>query len=50
MQVEFPLYEGIGWQHVGVLDAIAQVDGSTESHFLRKFMVPAAKSVGVDLT
>ena len=48
-QVENPFYRGI-CQHRGWgFAAISQVIGRTTLRFSRKFIVPAAKSVGADL-
>ena len=48
-QVEIPYYRGVGRQRGRGFGAIAQVIGRTAIHFLRKYIVPAAKRVGADL-
>ena len=49
-QVAIPYYRGVGRQRGRGLSALAQVIGRTAIPFLRKFVVPAAKSVGAVLT
>ena len=48
-QVEFPYYRGVGRQRGRGFGALAQVIGRTAIPFLRKYIVPAAKRVCVDL-
>ena len=48
-QVEFPYYRGVGRQRGRGFGALAQVIGRNAIHFLRKFIVPAAKRIGADL-
>ena len=48
-QVEIPYYRGVGRQRGRGFGALAQVIGRTAFPVLRKFIVPAAKSVGADL-
>ena len=48
-QVEFPYYRGIARQYGRGFGAGAQVIGNTVIHFLRNYIVPAAKRVGADL-
>ena len=48
-QVEIPYYRGVGRQSGRGFGALAQVIGKTLIPFLRKYIVPAAKRVGVDL-
>ena len=48
-EVEIPLYRGVGRQRGRGFDALAQVIGRTAIPSLRKYIVPAAKSVGADL-
>ena len=48
-QVELPFYRGFGRQLGRGFGALAQAFGRTAFPFLRKYFVPAAKSVGVDL-
>ena len=48
-QVEVPYYRGVGRQRGMGFGALAQVIGRTAIPFLRKYIVPAAKSVGSDL-
>ena len=47
--LELPYYKGIGRQRGRGFGALAQVIGRTAVPFLRKYIVPAAKRVGVDL-
>ena len=47
--LELPYYRGIGRQRGRGFGALAQVIGRTALPFLRKYIVPAAKRVGVDL-
>ena len=48
-QVEIPYYRAVGRQREKGFGALAQVIGRTAIPFLRKYIVPAAKSVGPDL-
>ena len=48
-QVEIPYYRAVGRQRGRGFGALAQVIGRTVIPFLRKYIVPAAKRVGVDL-
>ena len=48
-QVEIPYYRGVDRQRGRGFGALAQVIGRTAIPFLRKYIVPAAKSVGADL-
>ena len=48
-QVEIPYYRAVGRQRGRGIGALAQVIGRTAIPFLRKYVVPAAKGVGVDL-
>ena len=48
-QVDIPYYRGVGRQRGRGFGALAQVIGRTAIPFLRKYIVPAAKRVGVDL-
>ena len=48
-QVEIPYYRAVGRQRGWGIGALAQVIGTTAIPFLRKYIVPAAKRVGVDL-
>ena len=48
-QVEIPFYGGVGRQRGWGFGASAQVIGRTAIKFLGKYIVPAAKCVGVDL-
>ena len=48
-EVEIPFYRGVGRQRGRGFCALAQVVGRTAVPFLRKYIVPAAKSVGADL-
>ena len=47
--LELPYYRGIGRRRGRGFGALAQVVGRTAIPFLRKYIVPAAKRVGVDL-
>ena len=47
--LELPYYKGIGRQRGRGFGALAQVIGRTAIPFLRKYIVPAAKRVVVDL-
>ena len=47
--LELPYCKGIGRQGGRGSGALAQVIGRTAIPFLRKYIVPAAKRVGVDL-
>ena len=49
IQVEIPFYSGVGRQRERGFGSLAQVFGRIEIPFLRKYIVPAAKCVGVDL-
>ena len=48
-EVEIPYYRGVGRQRGRGFGALAQVIGRTAIPFLRKYIVLAAKRVGVDL-
>ena len=48
-QVEIPYYRGVGRQRGRGFGALAQVIGRTAIPFLRKYVVPAAKRIGVDM-
>ena len=48
--LELPYYRGIGRQRGRGFGALAQVIGRTAIPFLRKYIVPAAKRVGADLS
>ena len=48
-QVEIPFFRGIGRQRGLRRGALAQIIGRTAISFLRKYFLPAAKSVGADL-
>ena len=48
-QVEIPYYRAVGRQRGRRFGALAQVIGRTAIPFLRKYIVPAAKSVSADL-
>ena len=48
-QVEIPYCRAIGRQRGKGLGALAQVFGRTAIPFLRKYVVPAAKRIGVDM-
>ena len=48
-QVEIPYYRAVGRQRGKGFGALAQVIGRTGIPFLRKYVVPAAKRVGVDM-
>ena len=48
-QVEIPFYRDFGRQRGRSFSALNQVIGKTESPFLRKCVVQAAKHVGADL-
>ena len=48
-EVEIPYYRGVGRQRGRGFGALAQVIGRTAIPFLCKYIVPAAKRVGVDL-
>ena len=48
-QLEIPFYRGIGRQRGRGFGALAQVIGRPAIPFLRKYIVPAAKSVATDL-
>ena len=48
-QVEIPFFRGVGGQRGRGFGALAQFIGRTAIPFLRKYIVPAAKSVGADL-
>ena len=47
--LDFPYYKGIGRQRGRGFGALAQVIGRIAIHFLGKYTVSAAKSVGADL-
>ena len=47
--VEIPFYRGVGRQRGRGFGALAQVFGRTALPFLRKYIVPAAKTVGANL-
>ena len=49
IQIEIPFYRGVGRQRGRGFGALAQGIGRTAIPFLRKYIVPAAKSVGADL-
>ena len=49
-QVEIPYYRGVGRQRGRGFGALAQVFGRTAILFLRKYIFPAAKRVGADLS
>ena len=46
---KLPYYKGIRRQRGRGFGALAQVTGRTAIRFLRKYIVPAPKRVGVDL-
>ena len=48
-QVEIPFYRGVGRQRGRGFGALAQVFGRTALPFLRKYIVPAAQTVGANL-
>ena len=48
-QVEIPYYRTVGRQRGRGFGAPAQVIGRTAIPFLRKYVVPAAKRIGVDM-
>ena len=48
--LELPHYKGIGRQRGRGSGALVQVIGRTTIRFLRKYVVPAAKRVGADLS
>ena len=48
-EAEIPYYRGVGRQRGRGFGALAQVIGRTAIPFLRKYIAPAAKRVGVDL-
>ena len=48
-QVEIPFYRGVGRQRGRGFGALAQIIGRNSIHIMRKYIVPAAKRVGVDL-
>ena len=48
-QVEIPYYRAVGRQRGRGFGALAQVIGRTAIQFLRKYVVPAAKRIGVDM-
>ena len=48
-QVEIPYYRAVGRQRGRGFGALAQVIGRTAIPFLRKYVVPAAKRIGVDM-
>ena len=47
--MEVPFYRGTGWQRARGFGALAQVIGGTAVLFLRKYIVPAATRMDVDL-
>ena len=47
-QVKIPYYRAVGRQKGMGFEALAQVIGRTAIAFVRKYIVPAAKRVGVD--
>ena len=47
--VEIPYYRAVGRQRGTGFGALAQVIGRTAIPFLRKYIVPAAKRIGVDM-
>ena len=47
--VEIPFYRGSSRQRGRGFGALAQIIGRTAIPFLRKYIVPAAKSTGADL-
>ena len=49
-KVEIPYYRGVGRQRGRGFGALAQVIGRTAIPFLRKYIVPAAKRMGVELS
>ena len=49
-QVEIPYYRAVGRQRGRVFGALAQVIGRTAIPFLRKYVVPAAKRTGADMS
>ena len=48
-QVEIPFYRGVGRERGRGFGELAQGIGRSAISFLRKYIVPAAKSVGADL-
>ena len=48
-QVEIPYYRAVGRQRGRGFVAVAQVIGKTAIPFLPKYVVPAAKRIGVDM-
>ena len=48
-EVEIPYYRGVGRQRGRGIGALAKIIGRTAIPFFRKYIVPAAKSVGADL-
>ena len=48
-QVEIPYYRGVDRQRARGFGALAQVIGRTAIPFLRKYVVPEAKRIGVDM-
>ena len=48
-QVEIPFYRAVGRQRGRRFGAVAQVIGRIAIHFLRKYVVPAAKRIGTDM-
>ena len=47
-QVEIPYNRGVGRQRGRGFGALAQGIGRTAVHFLRRYVVPAAKRIGAD--
>ena len=48
-QVEISKYRAVGRQRGKGFGALVQVIGRTAIHFLRKYIVPAAKRIGTDM-
>ena len=48
-KVDFPFYKGVGRQRGQGFGALAQIIERTASLFLKKFVVPAARRIGVDM-
>ena len=48
-QIEIPFYRGVGRQRGRGFGALAKTIGRTAFPFLRKYIVPAAKRVGVEM-
>ena len=47
--LELPYYKGLGRQRGRGFGPLVQVIGRTAFHYLKKYIVPAAKRVGADL-